>query len=271
MPSPSVAWTDIASTDLDPDSPITTSLMTALYGNTVHVRETVRDPAIGSAVLAHAHTGDDGSAVLWPPYCPNLITDCQPETGGSDTMALWKLGGALYDSGQEGLVFGASGDFATHVMGDAVNPSYSKTIFGTNGADLVLAICVKATGALSAGKIEFGITDGHTGTFKTGTKAAIPTAAIGAGWARFWTMIPRYHADGHATDCRLGIKCSETPSGGLKIKANLMLVVPSAVLTWWVPGANTDAQSNWHHVGTGSVPVWDQKISFDDATYIDPV
>ena len=59
MPAPSKAWTVIATAATDPDSPLDTTLITAIADNLTHVRETVYDPAIHTPALAHTHDGID--------------------------------------------------------------------------------------------------------------------------------------------------------------------------------------------------------------------
>lgn len=59
-----VSWDTVPGTDLDPDSPITTELMTSLYENGVYLKEWIGDQS--AAVDQHAHAGlaVDGTKVI---------------------------------------------------------------------------------------------------------------------------------------------------------------------------------------------------------------
>lgn len=63
MPAPTKTWTTIADAAVDPDSPLDTVLITALRDDIEHVRETVYDPAIHTAAVAHTHNGVDSSLI----------------------------------------------------------------------------------------------------------------------------------------------------------------------------------------------------------------
>lgn len=70
MPAPSKNWTDIADTSIDPDSPITTSLMTAIRDDLVHVKEWIGHGF--TAQQAHTHNGVDSALVeIGPNYVRN--------------------------------------------------------------------------------------------------------------------------------------------------------------------------------------------------------
>lgn len=57
MPAPSKPWTTIADAATAPDAPLDTTLITAMRDDLIHVRETVYDPAIHTAAVAHNHDG----------------------------------------------------------------------------------------------------------------------------------------------------------------------------------------------------------------------
>lgn len=57
MPAPSVAFTVIPDSDIDPESPITTTLMTAIRDDLQHLREWIGHGY--TAAQAHSHDGID--------------------------------------------------------------------------------------------------------------------------------------------------------------------------------------------------------------------
>jgi hypothetical protein len=61
MPAPSKNFTVIADSDIDPDSPITTGLMTKLRDNDIHLEEWLGGSY--TAAVDHSHDGVD-SALL---------------------------------------------------------------------------------------------------------------------------------------------------------------------------------------------------------------
>ena len=63
MPVPSKPFTTIADSAIEPDSPLDSTLMTALRDNDIHVDERVGKPSdFGASQANHRHTGQDGSA-----------------------------------------------------------------------------------------------------------------------------------------------------------------------------------------------------------------
>jgi len=61
MPPPSVSWVTIPAGDLDPDSPITTELMTALYSNEVFNSEWIGARAAAKINHRHRSLATDGT------------------------------------------------------------------------------------------------------------------------------------------------------------------------------------------------------------------
>lgn len=55
MAAPSKSWTNVPDGDIDPESPITTGLMTALRDNIIHANEQVSYGFV--AAQAHDHDG----------------------------------------------------------------------------------------------------------------------------------------------------------------------------------------------------------------------
>lgn len=55
MPAPSVSWTVIPDSDIDPESPITTGLMTAIRDNAQHLKEWLGNSY--TAAVDHNHDG----------------------------------------------------------------------------------------------------------------------------------------------------------------------------------------------------------------------
>jgi hypothetical protein len=63
MGPPSKSWTNISDAATDPDSPLDTALVTGLRDDIIHVRETVYDPALHTAAVAHTHNGTDSALI----------------------------------------------------------------------------------------------------------------------------------------------------------------------------------------------------------------
>jgi len=63
MSAPSKSFTTIADAAVDPNSPLDTTLMTAIRDGLIHVRETVYDPALHTAAKAHTHNGVDSALI----------------------------------------------------------------------------------------------------------------------------------------------------------------------------------------------------------------
>jgi hypothetical protein len=63
MVAPSKTWTTISDAAVDPDSPLDTALITGLRDDIIHVRETVYDPALHTASVAHTHNGVDSALI----------------------------------------------------------------------------------------------------------------------------------------------------------------------------------------------------------------
>lgn len=78
MPAITKSWTDIADTAVDPDSPITTGLMTALRDNAINVREWLGAGFVAGAVQDHNHDGVNSARV---PIGPNLLRNGSFEDG----------------------------------------------------------------------------------------------------------------------------------------------------------------------------------------------
>ena len=55
MPAPSKSWTNIPDSDIDPESPITTGLMTAIRDNAQHLKEWLGSNY--TAAVDHDHDG----------------------------------------------------------------------------------------------------------------------------------------------------------------------------------------------------------------------
>jgi hypothetical protein len=84
-------WTSISDTAIDPDSPITTGLMTALRDNAIHLREWLGASFVGGAVQDHDHDGQNSALIE---IGPNMLRNgsfeshdvgwtVTPYTGGS--------------------------------------------------------------------------------------------------------------------------------------------------------------------------------------------
>ena len=61
MPAPAKAFTVIADADVDPDSPLTTGLVTALRDNTLHLEEWLGKDYV--AATNHKHDGIDSAII----------------------------------------------------------------------------------------------------------------------------------------------------------------------------------------------------------------
>lgn len=72
MPAITKSWTDIADTAIDPDSPITTGLMTALRDNAIYLREWLGAGFTAGAVQDHNHDGVNSAKIeTGPNYLRN--------------------------------------------------------------------------------------------------------------------------------------------------------------------------------------------------------
>jgi hypothetical protein len=261
MPAPSETYTEIGVGDLCVGAGLTETTEQTLRTNAVHAREAGYDPATHTPDEPHVHDGV-GSAFILCPDMPNLVIDCQPCTEGNDALDEWSRTGVRFrsdDLNNAGLYFSASGQYATHVLGDR---SRSKYMTGA-GADLVLAIFARSRAPMADLTLNFGITDGHTSTFKTGTKASITQAQIGVGgYRRFYSLLSKYSATAHATDFRIGISTSGTFSSGGEVDVTCILVKPATILPWFEPSLLTRRHHNWELIGSGEVPVFDEEINF---------
>lgn len=74
------SWTSVADAAIDPDSPITTSLMTALRDNDIHLREWLGGSFTAGAVQDHDHDGINSALIE---IGPNLIRNGSFESGDS--------------------------------------------------------------------------------------------------------------------------------------------------------------------------------------------
>lgn len=95
------SWTSIADSAIDPDSPITTGLMTALRDNDVYLREWLGASYTAGAVQDHTHDGSNSALIE---VGPNLVRNGSFESGSSG----WTL--TTYSGGTAAV--GTSG--ATH-------------------------------------------------------------------------------------------------------------------------------------------------------------
>lgn len=72
------AWVDIADGAVDPDSPLDTTLLTALRDNHIHVREWLGASYTGGAIQDHDHDGVNSARV---PVGPNMLRNGSFESG----------------------------------------------------------------------------------------------------------------------------------------------------------------------------------------------
>lgn len=264
MPAPSETYTPVDPGDLCLGSGLTETTEQVLRKNAVHVREAGYDPAAHSPTGPHDHDGV-GSAFILCPDMPNLVLDCQPSTEGNDSLNEWDRTGVRVGGGglnNRGLYFSATGQYATHVLGDRAR---SKYMTGA-GADLVLAVLARSRAPMANLTLNFGITDGHTATFKAGTKASVSQAQVGIGrYRRAYSLLARYSATAHSSDFRIGISTTGTFSSGGEVDVTCILVKPCTILPWFEPSLLTRRQHNWELIGVGEVEVFDEEINFHTA------
>lgn len=252
---------DLLLEDFDTRSGLRTQRAQDLYDADDHCRAFTYDPDLHDPDAAHEHTGKDSVLVVTPDV-PNLVTDCQPQaTAAHGDINLWQRTGVSVTG--FGLQFTAAGQYATTLLGDAGKKAQFP------GCDLVLAIEARARTPMTALTLNFGITDGHSSTFETDTKAVIDVADIGVGgYRRYYAILRNYDAAGHSTDVRIGVSTSGTfgPAGAF-VDVTAVVVKPCSILPWWEPGYFTPRQHDWELVGTGNVPLWDDVLSFDKAIH----
>jgi hypothetical protein len=266
---PNHAYTPIADAFVTAGAPITDRLRTALDDNIDHGRETIYDPDIHTAALAHAHRGDESSHLFAMPSTPNLLAE-------GFIMSLqqkrWVRHGVTADA--TGMHFSSGNQWASHALVDADRPPHSRTVLGRR-CDLVASLYLKATGTLTAGVMAMGLTDGgkdkedDAKTFVAGTRVLIPYTVIGTSWMRVWAVLPGGGQFDKAV--RFVVQCEESLQGG-SVAVNLVDVRPGRMLDFYTHGYHTDDYLGWFGFGsTSGPPPFDQVIAFDNAVELAPL
>lgn len=259
------AWPGLLLGDHDTRSPAQEPTTTALLDAQDHARDAVYNSGLHTIASQHLHTGNDSHLIVMPDV-PNLVTDCVPQqTAAHDDLNNWTRSG-LVGVDTYGLNFKASGGRATHPLGDAGN----KLQFA--GCDMVIAILVRSREPMTALTVRFGITDGDTSTFATGTRAEAVLANVSAGgFRRLFTLIRDFDSTAFASGVRVGIVTtgSFAPYDGV-VDVTSVVVKPCSVLPQFEPGYYTPRQHDWELIGTGEPPLWDDVINFSRALYLAP-
>lgn len=174
------SWTDIPTGDFDPDSPITSALMTSIVQNIEHNYQW-----LGSGFTpaeAHNHDGVNSKA-LDIPSCNFLVTPSADRDWGPDTW--WIRSGGIGFIDNSGFKGTASGEYCyQNVLGE----SGYHTMWG-GGASVVLSGFIKAQNALTNGEFQFGLSNNSTTTYMTGCKFVVSYTQLTTAWQRFWGTV----------------------------------------------------------------------------------
>lgn len=258
-------WDNIAGTDVDPDSPITTGLMTALVSRDDHHYDWIGKDF--TPADNHNHDGVN-SALIAQASAINLCVDPFPMTSGSDNEAEWlewaaKGGGTTVQS-KKGLLMQASGAFGRITL--TGNDGYGDQALGS-GADLVVALLVMPEGALSTGELRFGLSDGDNSNFMSGGRAIADWTDL-PGPTRLWSFFPK-SVGSFSTSFDLLVRVTSAFDAPLSVTAfTVNLGQTLSPMTFPVNG--TLASHRYNQCGKGEVPWMDQQIMMDDAVFIAP-
>lgn len=139
MPSPSKSWTNIVDSQIDADSPLDTTLITAIRDDLVHIREWLGKDY--TAAQNHQHNGADSAQIAYADI---------PKTTGvelfDDFFTLGSSGLGSYNSGASNI--------------DAVNGKVR----------LTCTVGTTAYGIATLGNRPFQLSGGNTLTFETNLK-----------------------------------------------------------------------------------------------------
>lgn len=266
MPGPTYAWTNIPSTDLDQDSPLTTTVLESYRKNQVHLKEILLGTGEYRGETPHVHDGrEDGE--IGAASSENILSDSAVSTGGA--AYAWTTSGWTTNAANGFDTTTTAGHSSYQIL--YRQPAQSKAAFGTSGADIVIALYVKAQGTLpTAGELWFGLSDGSTSAYVAGCKGVIAFGSVTSAWKRFYMALSA-KGGGAATDLRILLR-NGTTAPNQKLWVTAVSANLGSSLTYWAPGMNESITAHvaWNYYSIGP-PVFEKATSITNATAISGV
>lgn len=259
------SWTDIADADIDSESPITSTLITALRNNIITVDEQV---SYGyTRASAHAHNGTD-SAPITPQHGHNLLLHSGP-TSTNNNAGHWSTSGVTNDR-DNGYSMSSSGSYFSQKVPAGANnlAATMKQVWGSNGCNFVGSLYAKSAAALTSGNVRFGLCDGNDGTaFITGARVTIDYTDLSTTWKRFWFTMSAV-AGSLTTDLRCVGRVNSAMSATCYFGG--FMLYPGSILIPYMP-CPVDEEHTEFLQHAYSIPFWDWTISMTSATKLTAV
>lgn len=259
MTAPRYAWTTVTDASLAADKALTRTKVRALRGNLEHVRDWAYDRDTHVPRKLHDHDGINSARILMPG--PNWVE--QASLNGT-SVTRWTKSGGTWGSrtGDAGWNAQTAGDYIYIPLGSATQDVEDG--LGTNGATLNVSCFIKRSGALTAGKITFGLTDAATPpTWISGCSAGIPYDLLTATYQRFYftanpgntTGVPRFGA------------YINTTFAANAVRVDCVQVTPGSQLAPWHPMPNDPVHFNYRAISQ-NCPCWDSNIAHVNAVRV---
>lgn len=168
MTAISKAWVNVADSQVDPDSPLDSPLLTALRDDLIHLREWLGYTYETGAIQDHNHDGANSALV---PVGPNLLRNGSFENGGTSGWTVTPYTGATVGTSTSNPLDGATSlAFTSTVLanggGDAVSNEYIPI---SEGESFSLWFPIKASVANVSSKAEILWYDNAKGSISAST------------------------------------------------------------------------------------------------------
>lgn len=271
MAAPSRTWSEITDGEIDSESGLTAALLTKYRDRQVHLKEVLYGTGSYTGDAPHDHDGAEDGAIV-PFSSDNLLLNPTPKSTSPDRWTFTEF----TDSESFGWQTGGSGSSARGLQTLFRATNY-RGMFGA-GAPLTCSLFIRATGENSAGVFRFGIgkTD-VTDDFSTGHMAEIDYTSITGAWQRIYSIFDdsisgsslpgdtAYHATDASAPC-FRVRVSTSFTADIDITGFMVTVGE-----WLVPfqySCIDEYAYNYEFVP--EVPLFDRRVSLDEAVYVAP-
>lgn len=258
MTAPTYDWpTSVTSVNYGANKPLNQARVRALRQGLEHVRSTLYDPATHIPSAQHDHDGIN-SALLQTPG-GNLV---EQSSLNSSSATLWTRSGATLGSAAVGgMIFSSLGQYGYISLGGQSDGGYfaSKDAMGT-GIEFNASIFMKASGAVTTGALQFGLTDGSTSTFATGASATVSYSRLATSYQRFYFAGTTSAA--FSTAAWFVLRVTEAFSASVRVDCVQVTLGP--LLCYWHP-AQTDPMHYKYRYISQDCPCWDTGVSITNA------
>ena len=258
MTAPTYDWpASVTSGNYGVNNPLNQARVRAIRQGLEHVRSTLYDPATHIPAAQHDHDGIN-SALLQTPG-GNLV---EQSSLNSSSATLWTRSGATLGSAAVGgMIFSSLGHYGYISLGGPSDGSYfhAEDAAGA-GMEFNASIFMKASGALTTGALQFGLTDASTSTFATGASASVGYSRLSTSYARFYFRGTT--ASTFASGVWFLLRVTEAFSASVRVDCVQVTLGP--LLCYWHP-AQTDPMHYKYRYISQDCPCWDTGVSIASA------